>query len=136
MVVRVMGNKQQASCSSLHRHEQQAYMKEEEDERRKEGPIHEPQCLKKWHAENEKLPKSKRRAAPVKPDAVVGDDGRIDAEATNEVLWKNSQGLMVECEHCGRKFNEDRLSVHQRSCTAENPAKSVGRSRSKSQPKR
>ncbi|PIC15624.1 hypothetical protein B9Z55_022531 [Caenorhabditis nigoni] len=67
--------------------------------------IHEPQCLKKWHAENEKLPKSKRRAAPVKPDAVIGNDGRIDAEATNEVLWKNSQGLMVECEHCGRKFN-------------------------------
>ncbi|EFP04095.1 hypothetical protein GCK72_023142 [Caenorhabditis remanei] len=98
--------------------------------------IHEPQCLKKWHAENEKLPKSKRRAAPVKPDAVIGNDGEVDAVATNEVLWKNSQGLMVECEHCGRKFNEDRLSVHQRSCTAENPAKSVGRSRSKSQPKR
>lgn len=32
-------------------------------------------------------------------------DGRLDAEATNEVLWKNAQGLMVECEHCGRKFN-------------------------------
>ncbi|CAI5454520.1 unnamed protein product [Caenorhabditis angaria] len=95
--------------------------------------IHEPQCLKKWHAENEKLPKSKRRAEPVKPDAVIAHDGKVDVEATNEVLWKNSQGLMVECEHCGRKFKEDRLEVHQRSCTSDNPAKRVGRDRSKSQ---
>ncbi|CAB3400303.1 unnamed protein product [Caenorhabditis bovis] len=98
--------------------------------------IHEPQCLRKWHLENEKLPKSKRRVAPVKPDAIIDHNGQIDQEATNEVLWKNSQGLMVECEHCERKFNEDRLAVHQRSCTAEKPAKSVIRDRSKSQPRK
>lgn len=30
--------------------------------------IHEPQCLKKWRAENEKLPPNKRRKEPLKPD--------------------------------------------------------------------
>uniref|UniRef100_A0A8C3NE86 C2HC/C3H-type domain-containing protein n=2 Tax=Geospiza parvula TaxID=87175 RepID=A0A8C3NE86_GEOPR len=30
--------------------------------------IHEPQCLKKWHQENEKLPKSLRRPEPKKPE--------------------------------------------------------------------
>lgn len=30
--------------------------------------IHEPQCLKKWKTENEKLPANKRRPQPLKPD--------------------------------------------------------------------
>lgn len=30
--------------------------------------IHEPQCLKKWKVENDKLPPSKRRSVPLKPD--------------------------------------------------------------------
>lgn len=30
--------------------------------------IHEPQCLKKWRAENDKLPPHKRRPEPLKPD--------------------------------------------------------------------
>lgn len=30
--------------------------------------IHEPQCLKKWRAENDKLPIEKRRPTPPKPD--------------------------------------------------------------------
>lgn len=30
--------------------------------------IHEPQCLKKWKAENEKLPPHKRKKEPLKPD--------------------------------------------------------------------
>jgi len=33
------------------------------------------------------------------------------------------QAAMVECENCGRRFAGDRLSVHQKSCTADNPAK-------------
>ena len=32
--------------------------------------IHEPQCLKKWHAENERLPKGQRRPEPKKPEVV------------------------------------------------------------------
>ena len=29
--------------------------------------IHEPQCLKKWHNENDQLPKNMRRPEPKKP---------------------------------------------------------------------
>ena len=30
---------------------------------------------------------------------------------------------MATCEHCGRTFAPDRLAIHQRSCTAEKPAR-------------
>ncbi|CAK5029921.1 unnamed protein product [Meloidogyne enterolobii] len=36
--------------------------------------IHQPQCLKKWHIQNEKLPKSQRRPEP-KPPEIVRDKG-------------------------------------------------------------
>jgi len=32
--------------------------------------IHEPQCLQKWHIQNEKLPPHQRRAEPVKPNVM------------------------------------------------------------------
>ena len=34
--------------------------------------IHEPQCLEKWRAENEKQPKELRRPEPVKPHELKG----------------------------------------------------------------
>lgn len=33
--------------------------------------IHAPQCLKKWHIENAKLPLSHRRSEPQKPEIVL-----------------------------------------------------------------
>jgi hypothetical protein len=35
---------------------------------------------------------------------------------------------MSHCQHCGRCFVSDRLPIHQRSCTADNPARRVGQS--------
>ena len=32
--------------------------------------IHEPQCRKKWHAENDKLPPHQRRPEPTKPNVM------------------------------------------------------------------
>lgn len=32
--------------------------------------IHEPQCLKKWHIENDKLPPSLRRPEPTRPEVI------------------------------------------------------------------
>jgi hypothetical protein len=37
-----------------------------------------------------------------------------------------SPSRLTGCEHCGRKFASDRLAIHQRSCTADNPARRVG----------
>jgi len=39
-------------------------------------PIHEPQCLKKWEVQNNKLPRSERRPPPKKPD-VLGETTNV-----------------------------------------------------------
>ncbi|XP_060071157.1 zinc finger protein 474-like [Ylistrum balloti] len=84
--------------------------------------IHEPQCLKKWHAENNKLPKGQRRKAPVKPEFLpsIGSDGN-DRERFNEAAWQSAQSQLLPCENCGRTFAPDRLPVHQKGCKSDNP---------------
>ncbi|VDL76858.1 unnamed protein product [Nippostrongylus brasiliensis] len=94
--------------------------------------IHEPKCLEKFHIENNKLPKNQRRSEPKRPEVVLDENGEINVEATNEARWDNAQSLLIQCEHCGRRFAEDRIAVHQRSCTADNPAKSIYKGKQKS----
>lgn len=53
--------------------------------------IHEPQCLKKWHQENDMLPKHLRRSEPKKPE-VSAIQGKLQ---TNEEMW-------------GRKWEEEK----------------------------
>ena len=92
--------------------------------------IHEPQCLKKWHLENNKLPTKLQRKPPAKPSAYdalasIGTYGRVDLEKVNEAAFQSAQEQLIPCNVCGRTFLPDRLPVHQRSCTASNPARSV-----------
>lgn len=94
--------------------------------------IHEPQCLEKWKLENDNLPKNLRRPVPVKPDLGPGgglnSNGAYDLNAMNEAAWEASKAQLVPCENCGRRFQPDRLQVHQRSCKPGNVAKKVGQS--------
>uniref|UniRef100_A0A8C5RXZ2 Zinc finger protein 475 n=1 Tax=Laticauda laticaudata TaxID=8630 RepID=A0A8C5RXZ2_LATLA len=84
--------------------------------------IHEPQCLKKWHIENNQLPKHLRRAEPVKPVVCsIGAKGYYDLDALNESAWQSAQSQLVPCDICGRTFLSDRLIVHQRSCKPKTP---------------
>ena len=79
--------------------------------------IHEPQCMKKWQAENDRLPKGQRRPPPLKPDilpSLTGD--KNDTQRFNELAWQAAQANLIECKNCGRTFQPDRLPVHQRSC--------------------
>uniref|UniRef100_UPI00398E8277 zinc finger protein 474-like n=1 Tax=Pristiophorus japonicus TaxID=55135 RepID=UPI00398E8277 len=79
--------------------------------------IHEPQCLKKWHIENDKLPRHLRRPEPRKPEVrSISGKGSYDVDALNEAAWRSSQDQLVPCNICGRTFLPDRLIVHQRSC--------------------
>ncbi|XP_076226256.1 cactin, spliceosome C complex subunit [Nomia melanderi] len=83
--------------------------------------IHEPQCLKKWHAENEKLPPGQRRKEPQKPEVLYTRDPEsgnmvVDVMAMAEANWKSHLNQLVPCKHCGRTFNPDRVTVHERSC--------------------
>ncbi|XP_068943849.1 zinc finger protein 474-like [Petaurus breviceps papuanus] len=85
--------------------------------------IHEPQCLKKWHNENNLLPKELRRPEPKKPEVRnIAAKGYYDLDAINEAAWTNAQSQLVPCDNCGRTFLPDRLVVHQRSCKPK-PAK-------------
>ena len=80
--------------------------------------IHEPQCLKKWEAENSRLPKAQRRPRPRKPDvlpALKGNSAR-DIERFNQAAYESSQAQLIPCPNCGRTFLPDRLPVHQKSC--------------------
>ncbi|KAM6469148.1 zinc finger protein 475 isoform 1-T1 [Liasis olivaceus] len=84
--------------------------------------IHEPQCLKKWHIENNQLPKHLRRPEPVKPVVrSIGAKGYYDLDALNESSWQSAQSQLVPCDICGRTFLPDRLIVHQRSCKPKTP---------------
>ncbi|XP_043916675.1 zinc finger protein 474 [Protopterus annectens] len=84
--------------------------------------IHEPQCLKKWHLENEKLPKDMKRTEPKKPEIrAIAATGSYDLEALNKASWQSAQAQLVPCDICGRTFLPDRLIVHQRSCKPKHP---------------
>lgn len=87
--------------------------------------IHEPQCLKKWNNENNKLPRGQRRPQPVKPEILpsIGGNGKVDNERFNEMAWQAAQANLAECDNCGRTFQPDRLQIHQRSCKPGKPLK-------------
>ncbi|XP_011861878.1 PREDICTED: uncharacterized protein LOC105558674 isoform X2 [Vollenhovia emeryi] len=96
--------------------------------------IHEPQCLKKWHAENDKLSPARRRKAPQKPEIVYirtiqsaltaslfAEDPNtggmvVDQTATTEANWMTHLSQLVPCKRCGRTFNPERVNVHEKSC--------------------
>lgn len=88
--------------------------------------IHEPQCLKKWHTENDKLPLSKRRPEPKKPQPSADDltkvqgaaNGKYSIDAFNEAAWQSAIQQLVACGKCGRTFNADRVAKHESVCNA------------------
>ncbi|XP_018343007.1 PREDICTED: uncharacterized protein LOC108749017 [Trachymyrmex septentrionalis] len=83
--------------------------------------IHEPQCLKKWHAENDKLSPARRRKEPQKPEIIYIQDPStgnmvVDQAATVEANWMTHLSQLIPCKHCGRTFNPDRVNIHEKSC--------------------
>lgn len=83
--------------------------------------IHEPQCLKKWHAENDKLSPARRRKEPQKPEIIYIQDPHtgdkvVDQTATAEANWMTHLSQLVPCKHCGRTFNPERVEIHEKSC--------------------
>jgi hypothetical protein len=47
-------------------------------------------------------------------------------EQMNEAAWQTAQAALVPCPNCGRTFQPDRLSVHQRACKPKPGAKASG----------
>lgn len=107
--------------------------------------IHEPQCLKKWHNENNQLPKKMRRP-PKKPEILPdipisgsksgGGKGQYSIDQMNEAAWQASQANLVPCENCNRTFLPDRLMVHLRSCRPGKPLRPLSRPSTVDRPER
>lgn len=76
--------------------------------------IHEPQCLEKWHTENNRLPRHLRRAEPRRPHVLTGGSCKLTAE--NNAAYHSAQAQLLPCGNCGRTFLPDRLIVHQKCC--------------------
>lgn len=78
--------------------------------------IHEPQCLEKWHVQNNQLPKEQRQKTPIKPAALTKIADHCDLNKYNEVAWEASKNNLGVCRGCGRAFRPDRLPIHENIC--------------------
>ena len=83
-------------------------------------PIHLEQCLELYNQRQALLPPSERRPPPTAPTAST--EG-MTPDQYNDMAYAALEANMATCEHCGRTFAPDRLAIHQRSCTAEKPAR-------------
>lgn len=46
----------------------------------------------------------------------VTETGQVDYQATADVQWKSHLVQLVPCGKCGRTFNPDRVSIHEKCC--------------------
>ena len=53
--------------------------------------------------------------------ALTGHDGGYDLSGMNEIAFQAAMDGRVPCSNCGRKFNPDRVAVHERSCRPKLP---------------
>mmetsp|Transcript_17840 Transcript_17840/g.23504 ORF Transcript_17840/g.23504 Transcript_17840/m.23504 type:complete len:244 (-) Transcript_17840:24-755(-) len=117
--------------------------------------IHLKQCKKLWIDRESKKPKHERKPLPRDPmessgvDAVAvgggggglgstsggsggGNGGMTDAELQqlNDMAQDSyNNAALSKCAYCGRTFLPEKLLIHNKSCTAEKPAKRVGQAR-------
>jgi hypothetical protein len=96
--------------------------------------IHLRQCKELWVAREGLKEKSERKPLPEDPTGGLDPKSLVDVsptelaeinKAANETY--NTVSLSV-CQHCGRSFLNDKLLIHNKSCTASNPGRSVNKS--------
>ena len=88
--------------------------------------IHEKQCRELFEKrEATKLPRERKKCPsnPMLGIKLTGSKSDIDAyNAAAAETWTTS---LSECKFCGRRFLPEKLVIHNRSCRADNPARSV-----------
>jgi hypothetical protein len=102
---------------------------------------HVEQCRDLFIKREALKPKKERRPVPQDPmiafaaQQANGGGGKSQSKAAYEQAQLDAfnaaaeeayQATLAPCRYCGRKFLPEKLVVHNRSCTADNPAKSVG----------
>jgi endogenous inhibitor of DNA gyrase (YacG/DUF329 family) len=100
---------------------------------------HVTQCKDLFIKREELKPRRERRPIPQDPMLSFAQAGgqlpghggtgmrQGDLDAYNEHAEQAYKATLTPCQFCGRTFADDKLAIHNRSCTAEHPAKSVNR---------
>jgi len=95
-------------------------------------PIHIPQCISKWNARQQVLPRHLQKPPPDPPSVPLPDSPANvrTMEAYNQAAWAISQQALNDCPFCHRRFNpglfpctsmpnlrcQDALAGHLESC--------------------
>ena len=96
--------------------------------------IHENQCRDLFEKREELKPVKERRRCPDNPfnsnvavlKAAGGGSTRGLIDAMNAAASESyNTGMLTACNYCGRTFLPEKLAIHNRSCTSDNPARRV-----------
>ena len=93
--------------------------------------IHEAQCRDLFEKREEQKPLKERRKCP--SDPMANEFRAMGANISGKQLDKlNSAAqqqwsteVLAECRNCSRRFLPEKLAIHQRSCTVDNPSRRV-----------
>lgn len=86
--------------------------------------IHLKNCAKIWEERESRKPPRERRPVPAMPENLPGGLTSSALEKRNNLVNEAfTSQVMVQCPNCSRTFLEDRIEVHMKSCTSENPHK-------------
>lgn len=94
--------------------------------------IHIKQCKELWIARESVKPIKERKPLPEDPFLKLQSEPNSESYSEEELQKINAIAAqsynnesLVGCSYCGRTFLPEKLLIHNRSCTAENPAKRV-----------
>lgn len=91
--------------------------------------IHEEQCRKLFIDRELLKPLKERRKIPDNPfNKTLISDNKNSVEEMNDIAYTAYTANLSSCKYCDRKFNQDKLKIHNKSCTAVNPARRVDES--------
>lgn len=86
--------------------------------------IHEPQCRELFEKREALKPAKERRKCPADPVAhMEATKGNIDE--INDISNQAWSDNLAKCQFCGRSFLPEKLLIHNKSCTASKPSRSV-----------
>lgn len=92
---------------------------------------HVVQCRALFEKREAQKPPKERRQCPPDPMSYMSGSGKYASNSdeymaeANAAAMKAWESTLSACQNCGRSFLPDKLAIHQRSCTASNPARRV-----------
>ena len=90
--------------------------------------IHEVQCRQLYIDRENLKPLKERRSCPNNPFTSNSLGKNKTIEELNDVAYQSYTSNLSSCKNCNRKFTEEKLLIHNRSCTSTNPARRVDES--------